>query len=210
VYLKEKEHLAEIKDYEFECCRAEHKTASSLSRVHFEWNWYSVPEEYVSKQLLVKGYVAEVVISCEGKEIARHTREFGRNKFIYIPHHYLGTLERKPGAIRNGIPFKDWNLPEVFEDYRKLLKRHYKDSDKIYVKTLVLLKTWSLEEVTEAIKISISSGVVGDSYILSLLKNTEEPVSESELKIRAELNSYKAEQQSLEDYDKFLLIKRSV
>jgi hypothetical protein len=175
--------------------------------VHFEWNWYSVPEEYASKQLLIKGYVAEVVISCDGKEIARHTREFGRNKFIYIPQHYLGTLERKPGAIRNGIPFKDWKLPEVFEDYRKILKRHYKDADKIYVKTLVLLKTWSLEEVTEAIKISISSGVVGDSYILSLLKNKEEPATEDALNLRTELNVYKVEEQNLDDYDKILLLK---
>jgi len=30
----------------------------------------------------------------------------------YNPWHYISVLERKPGALRSGAPFKDWELPE--------------------------------------------------------------------------------------------------
>ena len=36
---------------------------------------------------------------------------FGRGKTIYDPLHYIPVLARKPGALRNGAPFKDWELP---------------------------------------------------------------------------------------------------
>lgn len=208
VYLDEKEYLSIIPEYEFECCRAEHTVVSPFSRVYFEWNQYSVPDEYVNRQVLIKGYAAEVSISFEGKEVARHPREFGRKKFIYNPIHYLKTLERKPGAIRNGVPFKDWKLPEVFERYRNRLKEHYSDSDNYYVKILVLLREWNLDEVSAAIEQSLSTGVIGDSYILSILRNKKEPEYIEELSVRLELKRYKAEQKTLSEYDDILKLKK--
>ena len=207
MYLEEKEYLSVIPEYEFECCRAEHTVVSPLSRVYFEWNHYSVPDEYVNKQVLVKGYAAEVSISYEGKELARHPREFGRHKFIYNPIHYLKTLERKPGALRNGVPFKDWQLPEVFEQYRNRLKEHYSDSDNYYVKILALLKEWNLEEVSAAIEQSLLIGAIGDSYILSILRNKKEPEYIEEFSVRMELKCYKAEQKTLSEYDEILKSK---
>ena len=29
--------------------------------------------------------------------------------------HYLSALEKKPGALRNGAPFVDWDLPLVLK-----------------------------------------------------------------------------------------------
>ena len=37
---------------------------------------------------------------------------YGRGKTIYDPWHYVPVLARKPGALRNGAPFKDWVLPK--------------------------------------------------------------------------------------------------
>ena len=47
----------------------------------------------------------------EGMIVAKHDRAFGRDKAIYDPLHYLPVLARKPGTIRNGAPFKEWDLP---------------------------------------------------------------------------------------------------
>ena len=33
---------------------------------------------------------------------------------IFDPWHYLPVLQKKPGALRNGAPFKDWDLPDPF------------------------------------------------------------------------------------------------
>ena len=39
----------------------------------------------------------------------------------YDPWHYVPVLARKPGALRNGAPFKDWTLPASLEKVRRKL-----------------------------------------------------------------------------------------
>lgn len=48
-------------------------------------------------------------------------RCFGRDQTIYDPWHYVPVLARKPGALRNGVPFKDWILPTGLERVRRKL-----------------------------------------------------------------------------------------
>ena len=43
-------------------------------------------------------------------DIAVLARSFGRGKIAYDPW-YVPILTRKPGALRNGAPFKGWQLP---------------------------------------------------------------------------------------------------
>ena len=43
--------------------------------------------------------------------VADHPRQFRRDQIIYDPWHYLPVLMKKPGALRNGAPFKDWRRP---------------------------------------------------------------------------------------------------
>jgi len=38
-----------------------------------------------------------------------------RRHTVYDPWHYVPVLARKPGALRNGAPFKDWVLPAAME-----------------------------------------------------------------------------------------------
>jgi transposase len=47
-------------------------------------------------------------IVADGAVIAEHARRFGRDQLICDPWHYLPILERKPGALRNGVPFREW------------------------------------------------------------------------------------------------------
>ena len=58
------------------------------------------------------------------EEIARivaHPRAFGRGATVYDPWHYVPVLARKPGALRNGAPFKAWVLPAAMERVRRKL-----------------------------------------------------------------------------------------
>ena len=36
-----------------------------------------------------------------------HQRGFGRGETVYDPWHYVPALARKPGALRNGAPFRN-------------------------------------------------------------------------------------------------------
>jgi len=61
----------------------------------------------------------------------------GRDKFIFNPWHYLPVLERKPGALRHGAPFQDWDLPVSIQVVRdRLLKQP--QGDKAFVEVLLM------------------------------------------------------------------------
>jgi len=61
------------------------------------------------------------VIGQDGRIVAEHSRWFGRGQTIYDPWHYVPVLARKPGALRNGAPFKDWVLPTALDRVRRKL-----------------------------------------------------------------------------------------
>jgi hypothetical protein len=50
--------------------------------------------------------------------------------------------------------------------------------------------------------------VIGDSYILSILRNKKEPEYIEEFSVRLELKRYKAEQKTLSEYDEILKLKK--
>src|SRR6478672_9762762 len=62
-----------------------------------------------------------IVIRQDGRIVAEHPRSFGRGETVYDPWHYVPVLARKPGALRNGAPFKDWVLPAAMERVRRKL-----------------------------------------------------------------------------------------
>ena len=53
-----------------------------------------------------------------GRRGGRRPRQFRRDQVIYDPWHYLPVLMKKPGALRNGAPFKDWALPPALTQVR--------------------------------------------------------------------------------------------
>src|SRR6202035_4670117 len=67
----------------YDACEKVATTVSSLSLVRYRLNDYSVPTTYGHRDVLVRGYVHEVVISCGAKVIARHPRSYEREDFVF-------------------------------------------------------------------------------------------------------------------------------
>src|SRR6267154_1614917 len=91
-----------------------HAVPASVSKtclVRFDNNKYSVTASAVGRPVEVHAYADRIVIRQDGRIVAEHARSFGRGDTIYDPWHYVPVLARKPGALRNGAPFKDWVLP---------------------------------------------------------------------------------------------------
>lgn len=65
----------------------------------YRTNDYSAPTEYGYRDVLVKGYVHQVVVVCGSVVIARHPRSYEREDVVFEPRHYLALLERKPRAL---------------------------------------------------------------------------------------------------------------
>jgi hypothetical protein len=101
-----------------------HAVQASVSKtclVRFDNNKYSVTANAVGRPVEVHAYADRIVIRQDGRIVAEHPRSFGRSDTVYDPWHYVPVLARKPGALRNGAPFKDWVLPAAMERVRRKL-----------------------------------------------------------------------------------------
>ena len=56
----------------YDACDKQSVRVNSLSLVRYRGNDYSVPTAYGHQEVLVRGYVHEVVIACGAEVIARH------------------------------------------------------------------------------------------------------------------------------------------
>ena len=125
----------------YDACEKQAGRVSSLSLVRYRTNDYSVPVAYGYRDVLVRGYVDAVVISCGSEVIARHPRSYDRDDFVYDPIHYLPLLERKPGALDQATPLQGWALPDEFGALRRLLEsRMGRRGKREYVQVLRLLE----------------------------------------------------------------------
>ena len=109
--------------------------ASTTCLIMADHNRYSVDARAAGRMVLVRSYAERIVVLFDDEMVADHPRQFRRDQIIYDPWHYLPVLMKKPGALRNGAPFKDWDLPPALTQVRIKLKQHA-DGDRQFVKVL--------------------------------------------------------------------------
>ena len=146
----------------------------STAMVSYDRNQYSVPCEYVGKAVSLRAYATQIIIVTDEQVIAKHPRSFGRGQMQFDPWHYLSILQYKPGALRNGAPFVDWQLPKALQTIRSLyLKRQGGDKD--FVQLLLLAREHSIEPVTVACELALESGTTQLPVITNFLHRLLEP-----------------------------------
>ena len=97
--------------------------ASTTCLIMADHNRYSVDARAAGRMVLVRSYAERIVVLFDDEMVADHPRQFRRDQIIYDPWHYLPVLMKKPGALRNGAPFKDWDLPPALTQVRIKLKQ---------------------------------------------------------------------------------------
>jgi transposase len=147
---------------------------STTSLVAFDRNHYSVDSARAKRTAQVRAYADRVVILSDGEVIGEHRRQFGRDKTIYDPWHYLPVLERKPGALRNGAPFKDWDLPAPIQTVWRVLQGR-PGGDREFVDLLSAIKVYGCEAVAGAAREAIALGAISFDVIFNLLSRQLEP-----------------------------------
>jgi transposase len=162
--------LLPLPEAPYEACEKQTARVSSLSLVRYRANDYSVPTAYGHREVLVKGYVHDVVICCGSEVIARHPRSYEREELIFDPLHYLALLEQKTRALDQAAPLAGWQLPECFAQLRRLLEaRLRKHGSREYVQVLRLMETFSIEEVIRAVEDAVHLGTVSFDAVKHLL-----------------------------------------
>jgi hypothetical protein len=152
-------------------------TTASVSKtclVRFDNNKYSVMASAVGRPVEVHAYADRILIRQDGRIVAEHPRSFGRRDTIYDPWHYVPVLARKPGALRNGAPFKDWVLPSAMECVRRRLGGA-NDGNRQMVNILAAVLTDGLSAVEAACAQALSDGVHSADVVLNILARQRDP-----------------------------------
>lgn len=154
-----------------------HAVSAAVSKtclVRFDSNKYSVKASAVGRPVEVQAYADRIVIRQDGVVVAEHHRRFGRDETAYDPWHYVPVLARKPGALRNGAPFKDWVLPSAMEKIRRKLAGSA-DGDRQMVKILAAVLDDGLPAVEAACAEAMDQGVHSADVILNILARRRDP-----------------------------------
>jgi hypothetical protein len=141
---------------------------SKSSLVRFDHNRYSIAVKAARRTAQLRVYADRVVVWCAGEIVGEHARRFGRGQTAYDPWHYLPVLAKKPGALRNGDPFRNWDLPPALAQVRRRLTGH-NDGDRQFVDILTAVAEAGLEAVEAACAEAISAKLCGRDVVLNIL-----------------------------------------
>src|ERR1700729_3449361 len=158
----------------FDGFHAQQASVSKTCLARFDNNKYSVSASAVGRPVEVHAYAERVVLRQDGRIVGEHPRKYGRGEIAYDPWHYVPVLARKPGALRNGAPFKDWVLPAALERVRRRLAGT-DDGDRQMVAILSAVLTDGLPAVEAACAQAISEGVHSSDVIINILARRRDP-----------------------------------
>jgi hypothetical protein len=152
--------------------------ATTTCLIMADHNRYSVDAQAAGRMVLVRSHAERIVVLCNDEVVADHPRQFRRDQVIYDPWHYLPVLVKKPGALRNGAPFKDWDLPPALAGVRVKLKSHA-DGDRQFVKVLGAVLDYGLAAVEAACAEALEAAIASGDVILTVLARQHWRVSDS-------------------------------
>ena len=156
-----------------------HAVPASVSKtclVRFDNNKYSVAASAVGRPVEIRAYAERIELRQDGRLVGTHRRCFGRHQTIFDPWHYVPVLARKPGALRNGAPFKDWVLPASLDRVRRKLAGTH-DGDRQMVEVLTAVLSDGLPAVEAACGEALRHGVHSAGVILNILARRREPTA---------------------------------
>jgi len=156
-----------------------HAVPASVSKtclVRFDNNRYSVAASAIGRPVEVRAYADRLEVRQDGRVVGDHPRAFGRDQTVFDPWHYVPVLARKPGALRNGAPFKNWVLPAGLDRVRRKLAGA-DDGDRQMVAILTAVLSDGLPAVDAACQEALLGGVHSADVVLNILARQREPTT---------------------------------
>lgn len=144
---------------------------TTTALIHFQRNRYSVPCEWVNAVVSLRAYASKLRLIGPGGAAVELNRSFDRDQNFYDWQHYIGLLERKPGALRNGAPFKEMPGP-LQELQRQLLKNP--GGDRVMAQVLSAVPLHGVEAVVVAAELALQAGRVSGEHVLNTLARLKE------------------------------------
>jgi len=149
----------------------------STCLAQYDSNRYSVPARYAGCHVSLRAYADRITLVAGHEVIAEHKRRFTKNISYFEPWHYVPLLVRKPGALRDGAPFVEWQLPAAMNKIKDL----YMDSkggDRDFVELLMQVQQHGMEAVEMACDLAADQKTMRLPAIINLINQLVEPVIE--------------------------------
>ena len=207
----EKPFLLPLSGSDYPACVSRAVKANPYSQVVFETNRYSVPIEYVGKQLVLRAFPFQVEILSLETRVARHPRCFGREQDILDPLHYLDLLSQRPGAFEHALPLRQWRKqwPADYERLLAELQKAWPEGRGVreFVAILKLHRQYPAEVLKQAISQALELGAAhldGVQQCLRDLLQTSMPQKAVDLGEHPRLAQVGQQPVHLEQYDQLL------
>jgi hypothetical protein len=140
--------------------------------------FYSVPEYLVGKRVIVKKYHNEIRVYSNNELVAMHKRAYDKGSMYIDIYHYLNTLKKKPGAVRNSVALKSIpRLKAIFDTY-------YTGQPKKFIELFLKNKELPLDGIITLFERETSNK--GEIAALDIVK----PISQIDVSARAHIANY--------------------
>ena len=121
--------------------------------IQIENNFYSVPEYLVGRKVTSKIYYNKILVYSDYELICEHKKIDGTKKISADIRHYLKTLSKKPGALKNSYALK--SNPNL----RTIYNKYYIQKPKDFIQIIIENKEKSDKEI-EKILIKKSTNLI--------------------------------------------------
>ena len=166
----EKKHLTPYRP-PLELAEISSNKVDTCSFVRVDTAFYSVPEGLVGKDTLVKKYHDEIRVFYSNNEVCRHRRIFGNGNMSVNIYHYLNTLLKKPGAVRNSVALK--SIPRL----KAIFDTHYASKPRQFIEEFLDNKHLDIDEIIKFFE--KKTAVKGEFSAISVVKPITSVVTET-------------------------------
>jgi len=160
-----------------DACRRVSTFASKEALVRVDNVSYSVPVVFAYRPVVAKMFVDRVEVFCENERIAAHARSYEPGYCLEF-RHYIALLEKKPGGIINGRPFKGQPWGEDLERMRRELEARYDgEGTRKFVRVLLLFSEFPETEVKKAVAACVKRSAFSDEAVRATLTYRPRPAA---------------------------------
>ena len=144
--------------------------ATSLFRVHFDGNRYSVPARHAGTRVQLRAYADKVLLYRGGVLIATHLRSYERSRDIVDPEHESALVAQRRHARDQQTMQRFLRLSSQAETYYRQLGEH-RPNPFLHVRKIVALSEVYGDEKTErALRDAMEFGAYSADYVANLLE----------------------------------------
>jgi len=144
--------------------------ATSLFRVHFDGNRYSVPARCAGTRVRVRAYADKVLIYRSGQLVATHLRSYERGRDIVDGDHESELLRQRRHARDQHTLQRFLRLSGEAENYYKQLAQH-RPNPFFHVRRIVALSDiYGPEKTARALCDAMGFGAYSAEYVTNLLE----------------------------------------